>query len=171
MSTEFTPPVPAIASQLLGSTVSRRWTARYSLVWFGYWIANLVPLQLLLPQQSQDISPESKVADFAIVNGVSGLVALIALPICDSYRLTRPIRYGTTFGGGAHLCPGMNVTRMLTEVAVTALTTRDIELALVDRNPEWVPHSIVRQLKQLPDRPSPVFGRWAKTEVRWSAQT
>jgi uncharacterized membrane protein YdfJ with MMPL/SSD domain len=62
MSTEFTPPVPAIApaSQLLGGTVSRRWTARYSLVWFGYWIANLVPLQLLLPQQLQDISPQSR---------------------------------------------------------------------------------------------------------------
>jgi MFS family permease len=122
MSTEFTPPVPAIApaSQLLGGTVSRRWTARYSLVWFGYWIANLVPLQLLLPQQLQDISPQSKVTDFAIVNGISGLVALIALPIsgalCDRSR-NRFGRRRVWLGGGVlAVAAGVVVTSMQTTV-------------------------------------------------------
>jgi MFS family permease len=122
MSTEFTPPVPVIApaSQLPGAAVSRRWTARYSLVWFGYWIANLVPLQLLLPQQLQDISPQSKVTDFAIVNGISGLVALITLPIsgalCDRSR-NRFGRRRVWLGGGVlALAAGVVVTSMQTTV-------------------------------------------------------
>ncbi|MEU5264681.1 cytochrome P450 [Amycolatopsis sp. NPDC021455] len=71
-------------------------------------------------------------------------------PDADSYRLTRPIQHGTTFGGGAHLCPGRNVARMLTEVAITALTAPGVDVALVGEEPDWVPHSIVRQLRALP---------------------
>jgi len=74
--------------------VSRRWTALYALVWFGFWMANLVPLQLLLPQQLATIDPVSKVADFAVVNGVSGLVALLALPLCGALCDRSRSRFG-----------------------------------------------------------------------------
>ena len=68
----------------------------------------------------------------------------------DSYRLTRQIQHGTTFGGGAHLCPGRNVARMLTEIAVTALTAPDVDIALVGDDHEWATHSMMRQLTALP---------------------
>ncbi|MER6129401.1 MFS transporter [Streptomyces sp. NPDC001795] len=91
MLPDFNSRAPALASPLGQATVqgpaepvSRRWTSLYSLVWFGFWMANLVPLQLLLPQQLEAIDPASKVYDFAIVNGVSGLVALVALPLCGA---------------------------------------------------------------------------------------
>lgn len=68
----------------------------------------------------------------------------------DSYRLTRQIQHGATFGGGAHLCPGRNVARMLTEIAVTALTAPDVDIALVGDEHEWAAHSLMRQLTALP---------------------
>ena len=74
--------------------VSRRWTASFGLVWFGYWMANLVPLQLLLPQQLAAIDPASKVRDFAVVNGISGLVALFALPLCGALCDRSRSRFG-----------------------------------------------------------------------------
>jgi hypothetical protein len=74
--------------------VSRSWTTLFSLVWFGYWMANLVPLQLLLPQQLEAIDPSSKVHDFAVVNAVSGLVALLALPLCGALCDRSRSRFG-----------------------------------------------------------------------------
>ena len=83
MSTDFTPPAPAptaISGTSAGpgptESVSRGWITLFSVVWFGYWMANLVPLQLLLPQQLEVIDPSNKVHSFAVVNAVSGLVAL-----------------------------------------------------------------------------------------------
>jgi MFS family permease len=94
-------PAPALArpagrSSVQGPAepVSRRWTTLYGLVWFGFWMANLVPLQLLLPQQLEAIDPASKVYDFALVNGVSGLVALVALPLCGALCDRSRSRFG-----------------------------------------------------------------------------
>ena len=48
MPAEFSSPAPAVAAASMGvvadgptQPVSRGWTAVYSLVWFGYWMANL----------------------------------------------------------------------------------------------------------------------------------
>ncbi|MET8764665.1 MFS transporter [Lentzea sp. NPDC004782] len=104
MSTEFTSSAVAISSHGPAAPVSRRWTAAFSLVWFGYWMANLVPLQLLLPQQLQLIDPEHKVTDFALVNAASGLVVLIALPVCGALCDRSRNRFGRRrawLGGGA----------------------------------------------------------------------
>ncbi|MEV5835469.1 MFS transporter [Nocardia sp. NPDC052112] len=64
--------------------VTRPWTAMFGLAWLGYWAANLVPLQLLIPEQLEAIAPESKVFNYAVINGISGIVALIALPVCGA---------------------------------------------------------------------------------------
>ncbi|WP_406357251.1 MFS transporter [Streptomyces sp. NBC_00658] len=105
--------------------VSRSWTTLFSLVWFGYWMANLVPLQLLLPQQLEAISPASKVRDFAIVNGISGLVALLALPLCGALCDRSRNRFGRRriwLGAGAlTFAAGLIVTgeqRSVTGVSV-----------------------------------------------------
>lgn len=39
-------PARIAADYLLGRPVSSAWTARFTLAWLGFWIANLVPLQL-----------------------------------------------------------------------------------------------------------------------------
>lgn len=68
-------------SPVVQPDVDRRWTTYFSLAWLGFWAANLVPLQLLLPDQLADLDPDSKVRDFAVLNLVSAVVALVALPV------------------------------------------------------------------------------------------
>ncbi|WP_116451207.1 MFS transporter [Blastococcus litoris] len=64
-----------------GVPVTRAWTARFGLAWLGLWAAQLAPIQLLLPLQLAEVDPDHKVRDFALVNGLAGLAALVALPL------------------------------------------------------------------------------------------
>jgi MFS family permease len=70
--------------------VSRGWTVRFALLWFGFWAANLAPVQLVLPNQFDAIDHAHKVRDFGVVSGVTGIAALFALPLfgalCDRTR-------------------------------------------------------------------------------------
>jgi MFS family permease len=70
--------------------VSPAWTARFGLLWFGFWMANLVPIQLVLPDQFDALDHAHKVRDFGLVSGLTGLAALITLPLfgalCDRTR-------------------------------------------------------------------------------------
>jgi MFS family permease len=70
--------------------VSRGWTVRFGLLWFGFWAANLAPVQLVLPNQFDAIDPAHKVRDFGVVSGATGIAALVALPLfgalCDRTR-------------------------------------------------------------------------------------
>jgi MFS family permease len=74
--------------------VSRGWTARFTLVWLGFWMAWLVPVQLLLPNQLGAIDNAHKVRDFGLVNGAAGLAALIALPLAGALCDRTRIRFG-----------------------------------------------------------------------------
>jgi cytochrome P450 len=60
------------------------------------------------------------------------------------FRLDREPRPGTTFGGGARICPGRSATRMLGEVALRALTAPAVEVRLDDPGTGWVPGSAIR---------------------------
>lgn len=70
--------------------VPRAWTVRYALLWFGFWTANLAPVQLVLPDQFDRFDHAHKVRDFGLVSGATGIVALLALPVfgalCDRTR-------------------------------------------------------------------------------------
>ncbi len=70
--------------------VTRRWTVGFTLVWLGIWMAWLVPVQLLLPDQLYDVDRAHRVRDFAVVNGLVGVVSIVALPLfgalCDRTR-------------------------------------------------------------------------------------
>ena len=74
--------------------VPRGWTVRFALLWFGFWTANLAPVQLVLPNQFDALDHAHKVRDFGVVSGVTGLAALVTLPLfgalCDRTRS----RYG-----------------------------------------------------------------------------
>lgn len=81
---------PAMTTTEPTVRVSRSWTIRFALLWFGFWAANLAPVQLVLPNQFDDLDHAHKVRDFGIVSGITGVAALIALPIfgalCDRTR-------------------------------------------------------------------------------------
>ncbi|HEX3783614.1 MAG TPA: MFS transporter [Pseudonocardiaceae bacterium] len=74
--------------------VTRGWTARFTLLWFGFWMAWLVPIQLLLPNQLAALDRAHKVSDFGIINGLAGVVALIALPVCGTLCDRTRSRFG-----------------------------------------------------------------------------
>jgi MFS family permease len=158
MLPDFNSPAPALASPLGQATVhapavpvSRRWTSLYGLVWFGFWMANLVPLQLLLPQQLEAIDPASKVSDFAVVNGVSGLAALVALPLCGALCDRSRSRFGRRrlwlAGGALAFAAGLVVTGAQTTVTGVAVAwsasmlglsavTAALTAVIADRVPE-----------------------------------
>jgi MFS family permease len=70
--------------------VSRAWTARFGLLWFGFWMANLGPVVLVLPNQFDALDHAHKVRDFGLVSGLTGIAALVTLPLfgalCDRTR-------------------------------------------------------------------------------------
>ena len=74
----------AVAATAPVDPVPAGWTARFGLLWLGVWAGWLVPVQLLLPEQLADLDPAHKVRDFAAVNGIAGLAALLALPVCGA---------------------------------------------------------------------------------------
>jgi cytochrome P450 len=67
----------------------------------------------------------------------------------ERFDLDRPQRGDTTFGGGAHICPGRNVARMLGEAVLAGVTATDIILELVDDDIRWLPRTTMRQLVDL----------------------
>ncbi|HJP80050.1 MAG TPA: MFS transporter [Pseudonocardiaceae bacterium] len=89
-----TMPAPEPASTEPTVPVTRAWTARFTLLWFGFWMAWLVPIQLLLPNQLATLDGPHKVADFGIINGLAGVVALIALPVCGTLCDRTRSRFG-----------------------------------------------------------------------------
>src|ERR1700677_4843254 len=87
--------------------VSVGWTSRFTLLWFGFWMAWLVPVQLVLPNQFASFDAAHKVRDFGITNAAAGVVALIALPVagalCGHTRSRFGRRRGWMGGGGVVL--------------------------------------------------------------------
>ena len=132
MPTEFHPPAPVPAAAVATDTghaptepVSRGWISLFGLAWFGYWMASLVPLQLLLPQQLELIDPVSKVQSFAVVNALAGLVSLFALPVCGALCDRSRSRFGRRrlwlAGGALSFAAGLAVTGEQTTVTGVAL--------------------------------------------------
>jgi MFS family permease len=74
--------------------VSTGWTTRFTLLWLGFWMAWLVPIQLVLPNQFDAVDAAHKVRDFGITNGAAGVVALIALPLAGALCDRTKSRWG-----------------------------------------------------------------------------
>ncbi|MDH6181789.1 MFS family permease [Microbacteriaceae bacterium SG_E_30_P1] len=74
------------------------WIALFATAWFGIWMAQLTPIQLLLPQQVDTVlNPtdwtESVVA-FGIISGIAGACALIAYPLTGALSDRTTSRFG-----------------------------------------------------------------------------
>jgi MFS family permease len=69
------------------------WIALFATAWFGIWMAQLTPIQLLLPTQVESVVPRAlsqvfsaqqwadNVVWFGIISGIAGVCALIAYPL------------------------------------------------------------------------------------------
>ena len=80
------------------------WIALFATAWLGIWMAQLTPIQLLLPTQVEAIMPKFAASDpkawvgnvlaFGIVSGVAGLCALVAFPLTGALSDRSTSRFG-----------------------------------------------------------------------------
>jgi len=96
--------------------VPRAWSVRFGLLWFGFWMANLGPVQLVLPNQFDALDHAHKVRDFGVVSGLTGVAALITLPLfgawCDRTRSRFGRRRVWMIAGTAVFAVGLLATGM-----------------------------------------------------------
>lgn len=74
------------------------WIAAFATAWLGIWMAQLTPIQLLLPVQIEAQLDASywvdNVVAFGIVSGIAGLCALIAYPVTGALSDRTTSRFG-----------------------------------------------------------------------------
>ena len=86
--------------------VPASWTTRLSLANLGLWMGYFAPLQVLLPNQMQDINDAKKTTYLGIATAFGALVAVVAGPIAGALSDATGSRYGRRrpwIAGGALL--------------------------------------------------------------------
>lgn len=106
MTTEQAPAVFAEPTRRVGG----RWIAFFAIAWLGIWMAQLTPIQLLLPAQIEHTLNTSawvqNVVAFGVISGISGLCAIVAFPITGALSDRTTSRFGRRrpwIAGGAVL--------------------------------------------------------------------
>ncbi|GAB3803437.1 MFS transporter [Humibacter antri] len=78
--------------------VGGRWIAAFALAWFGVWMAQLTPIQLLLPAQIQNQLKTDdwvqNVIAFGVISGISALCAILAFPVTGALSDRTTSRFG-----------------------------------------------------------------------------
>ena len=78
--------------------VTAGWIALFATAWFGIWMAQLTPIQLLLPKQVDDIlNPTDwtqSVVAFGVISGIAGLCAILAYPLTGALSDRTTSRFG-----------------------------------------------------------------------------
>ncbi|TFC51184.1 MFS transporter [Cryobacterium sp. TMT1-21] len=90
--------------------VPGRWIAVFATAWLGIWMAQLTPVQLLLPAQiDRRLQPENwvdSVVAFGVISGIAGLCAIVAYPLTGALSDRTTSRFGRRrpwIAGGAVL--------------------------------------------------------------------
>lgn len=96
MATETTSETTAFAEPT--KAVTGGWIALFATAWLGVWMAQLTPVQLLLPVQveaqlNSDYWVDGVVA-FGIISGIAGLCAIIAYPLAGALSDRTASRFG-----------------------------------------------------------------------------
>ncbi|MBC7443831.1 MAG: MFS transporter [Ramlibacter sp.] len=93
--------------------VPGRWIAAFAAAWLGIWMAQLTPVQLLLPAQiDRRLQPENwvdSVVAFGVISGIAGLCAIVAYPLTGALSDRTTSRFGRRrpwIAGGAVLFAG-----------------------------------------------------------------
>jgi MFS family permease len=78
--------------------VSGRWIAFFAMAWLGIWMAQLTPIQVLLPVQIEAELKASfwvdNVVAFGVISGISGACAVIAYPLTGALSDRTTSRFG-----------------------------------------------------------------------------
>ncbi|KRC49621.1 MFS transporter [Leifsonia sp. Root227] len=78
--------------------VPGRWIAFFAIAWLGVWMAQLAPIQKLLPDQVQKQLDTTYWVDnvvvFGIISGISGVCAIIAYPLTGALSDRTTSRFG-----------------------------------------------------------------------------
>ncbi|MCU1507883.1 MAG: transporter [Glaciihabitans sp.] len=76
------------------------WITLFATAWFGIWMAQLTPIQLLLPQQIEGIynvanlPVAQSVLTFGVISGIAGAFALVAYPVTGFLSDRTTSRFG-----------------------------------------------------------------------------
>ncbi|WP_431247815.1 MFS transporter [Leifsonia xyli] len=78
--------------------VPGRWIAAFAVAWLGVWMAQLAPIQRLLPDQVQTQLNTTAWVDnviaFGVISGISGVCAIIAYPLTGALSDRTVSRFG-----------------------------------------------------------------------------
>ncbi|WP_431218408.1 MFS transporter [Leifsonia xyli] len=78
--------------------VPGRWIAAFAVAWLGVWMAQLAPIQKLLPDQVQTQLNTTAWVDnviaFGVISGISGVCAIIAYPLTGALSDRTVSRFG-----------------------------------------------------------------------------
>ncbi|NMO52968.1 MFS transporter [Actinoplanes sp. TBRC 11911] len=79
--------------------VRRSWIGLLFAANLGLWMAFFTPIQVLLPEQIDDLVPSGKETWLGVVTGIGALVAIMVNPIAGALSdRTRPHAFGRSFG-------------------------------------------------------------------------
>jgi MFS family permease len=93
-------PTPAPTAALGEPTrrVGAGWIAAFASAWFGIWMAQLTPVQLLLPAQiDAELRPENwvdSVVAFGVISGIASLFVIVAYPLTGALSDRTTSRFG-----------------------------------------------------------------------------
>jgi MFS family permease len=78
--------------------VPGRWMAAFATAWLGIWMAQITPVQLLLPSQIEGLRTSAdwvdSVVSFGIISGIAGAFALVAYPLAGALSDRTTSRFG-----------------------------------------------------------------------------
>ena len=112
----------ALADPLV--SVPKRWVASVTLAGLGLWAGFFGPIQVLLAQQAQVVSPDHKEFVFGVVTGVGSAVSVVANPLFGALSDRTTSRFGRRV-------PWVVVGALLGALALVLLATAQSILAMV----------------------------------------
>jgi MFS family permease len=122
-------PIPAVLPAALAEPtvrVRRGWIALIFSANLGVWMAFFTPIQILLPQQIESITPNDKEAMLGVVTGLGALAAVLANPLAGALSDRTVLRLAGRELGRRHL---WTVTGALLAAAAFALLAQQRTIA------------------------------------------
>jgi MFS family permease len=95
--TDLATPAPVVFREP-HQPVSGRWIGLFAAAWLGIWMAQLTPIQLLLPEQVEAARPPAdwvgSVLVYGVISGIAGVFALVAYPLTGALSDRTTSRWG-----------------------------------------------------------------------------
>lgn len=129
MAGQATQPPQLIPRALAEPTdpVTKTWIGTLGLASLAMWMASITPLQVVIPQQLQDIDPHgnAKIVALGLVSAFGAISSLLATPIAGAFsdRTTRAFAFGRMSGRRHRWTLGMAVLAAISLALMAGQTT------------------------------------------------